>query len=396
MSTASSDLRRLDHRSDDEILADLQTYKPVDNGAERNIWAFWDKGLAACKPWCQRNIISWVRRHSPRWTVRVLDMVDGSPNHYSKYFADLEPFFPAVLLQNKMTGTHVGPHAADLIRLPLLYLYGGVWLDVGFLLFRDLDDLCWDALENPLNPVELAGFKMTVNSSLAMFWNGFIAARKDSLAIKYWHDIFLKLWDGRTSCEGMNAHPLLRHLPRYEVPSSTGQPAAFAYEHFVDYLAQMFCLERLRHLRDPTKGWDGSQFFESRALLFECVSEVYWAQHLTHWDGRKQFNLLSCVREETEPGLREAEEFVQNILSMSSTMKLSHGLVTDQREYLARIWDEPGNEDADCRPGTFAAYLRWASVHFQQTKELTSVQLPVCERTILTGSMLEALGEPYV
>ena len=77
-------------------------------------------------------------------------------------------------------------------------------------------------------------------------------------------------------------------------------------------------------------------------------------------------------------------------------MKLSHGLVTEQREYLARIWSEPGNEDADHRAGTFAAYLRWASVYFQQTKSLTRVQLPVYEKAILTGRLLQTVGEPHL
>lgn len=316
-------------------------------------------------------------------------MVDDSPNHYSKYFSNPETLFPAAFLWRNMNGKHVGLHAADLIRLPLLYLYGGVWLDVGFLLFRDLDSLCWHALADPSNLVELAGFKITISPSLAMFLNRFIAARKGSQAIKHWHDVYLMIWDGHTSCTGMHSHPLLRHLPRYEVPSSTGQPPEFTYEDFVDYLAQMFCLERLWHLRDPTKDWDAPDSFETKVLLFECVSEVYWAQHMTHWGGRKQFNMLNCIGEKTEPGFMEAEDFVQDILSTSSTMKLSHGLVTQQRENLARIWDEPGNEDADHRAGTFAAYLRWASVNYQQTKKLTSVQLPVNEKATLTGSLLQ-------
>lgn len=392
--TETSHLLSLDPRSDSEILAELKTYRPIDKASERNIWAFWDQGLANCKPWCQRNIIGWARRHSTRWTVRVIDMVDGSPNHYSNYFSEPASFFPDALLHRTMSGDHAGPHAADLIRLPLLYLYGGVWLDVGFLLFRDLDDLCWHTLIESSSLDELAGFKMTISPSLAMFWNGFIAARKGSRAIKLWHDMFLKIWNGRNSCKELHSHPMLRHLSRYEVPSSTGQPPAFAYEDYVDYLAQMFCLERLRHLRDPSQDWDGPQFFDSRVLLFECVSEVYWAQHLTHWDGRKQFNMLSCLHDLTEPGYFEAEKFIQDVLSNSSTMKISHGIPTDQREYLARIWDEPANEDADCRAGTFAAYLRWASIYFQQSKKLTRVKLPVNVESILTGDLLEVLGEP--
>jgi hypothetical protein len=386
-----------DQRSDEQILADLQAFTPVDPSSERNIWAFWDRGLAACKPWCQRNIIGWVRRHGHSWTVRVLDAVDGSPNHYSKYIPTTAAFFPDTFLKRTMTGTYVAPHAADLIRLPLLHLYGGVWIDVGFMLFRGLDDLCWNALEDPVNPLEIAGFKMTISQEVGMFWNGFIAARKDCVAVKHWHDIFLKVWQGRDSTAGMSDHALLRHLPRYEVPSSTGKPPAFQYAHFVDYLAQMFCLERLRHLRDPALDWDGPAFFAQRVLLYECVTEVYWAQHLTHWDGRKQFEMLNRQREGAEQNedYKEAEAFVADILGMSSTMKLSHGLVTEQREYLARIWDEPENADADRRPGTFAAHLRWASVHFQQTRELTPVSLPLREDALLTGGLLDAEGKPH-
>lgn len=296
-----------------------------------------------------------------------------------------------------MTGTHAAPHAADLIRLPLLNLYGGVWIDVGFMLFRGLDDLCWNALEDETNTLEIAGFRMTINTDVAMFWNGFIAARKGCLAVKHWHDTFLKLWEGRDSTVGMNSHALLRHLPWYEVPSSTGKAPAFEYARFLDYLAQMFCLERLRHISDPGLNWDGPAYFARRVLLYECVSEVYWAQDLTHWDGRKQFNLLSRQREgaKQDGDYMEAEQFVEGILAMSSTMKLSHGIVTDQREYLARIWDQAENTDSDMKSGTFAAHLRWASIHFKQTRELVPLLLPLREDALLTGGLLEVEGTPH-
>jgi hypothetical protein len=124
---------------------------------------------------------------------------------------------------------------------------------------------------------------------------------------------------------------------------------------------------------------------------------VYWAQHLTHWDGRKQSELLSCQREgaEHDENFKEAEAFVAGILGMSSTMKLSHGLVTEEREYLARIWDEPENVDADRKPGTFAAHLRWASVHFQQDRELSPVSLPLRDDALLTGGLFDVEGNPH-
>ena len=105
--------------------------------------------------------------------------------------------------------------------------------------------------------------------------------------------------------------------------------------------------------------------------------------------------MLSRQREgaEQDGDYKEAEGFVSDILGMSSTMKLSHGIVTEQREYLARIWDEPENTDADRKPGTFAAHLRWASVHFRQTRELVPLSLPLREDALLTGGLLDVVGD---
>ncbi|KAF3759929.1 putative capsule polysaccharide biosynthesis protein [Cryphonectria parasitica EP155] len=392
----------IDQRSDQEILTDLQTFKPVD-GSERNIWAFWDTGLANCKPWCQRNIISWVRRHQD-WTVRVVDMVEGSANHWSRYISEPALFLPRSLLQPPSPGTtasntHLGAHMGDLMRLPLLYLHGGVWLDVGFMLFRGLDDLCWNKLADPQDDQEMMGFKMTISDEIAMFFNGLIAARKGCLGVKYWHDIYLACWeDGAPGTAGMSRHPLLRHLPRYEVPNSNGGPPEFEYGPYFDYISHMFCVERLRHIRDPVLSWDGPAYFAKHVLLYECITEVYWAQHLTQWSGRRQFELLSRPRDGAahNEAYKEAEDFVEGILAMSSTMKFSHGLLSKQREYLARIWDEPGNADADRAPGTWAAHLRWASVYFDQTRHLEPLLFPVRADALLTGGLLEAHGEPHL
>ena len=377
-------------QSDEDILSRLKTFQSV-GSSERNVWAFWDKGLSNSPPWNQRNVASWVRRLGPSWTIRVLDRVEDSPVHVSKYVDS--SFFPDAFNDGKMAGPHVGPHMADLVRLPLLYLYGGVWIDVGFLLFRNLDDICWKALEDPATPFEMAGFKITFSPAIGMMFNGFIAARKGNLCIKYWHDIFLKVWEGVTTTAGMHKHRLLQHLPKYEPPSAKGQPP-FKYAQFVDYIAQIFCLERLRHVKDPNIGWDGPDYFENRVLLFDCVQEIYWAQRLTMWDGRKQFDLLATSREDGPRTQRheEAEAFVESILANSATMKVSHGLVTAGREYLAEIWDKPENHGADIAPGSFAAYLRWASEHLEQTRAMTRVVMPVCEGSILLGGITSAMG----
>lgn len=383
----------LDLRSDDEILAELMRFKPVDPANEKNIWAFWDKGLSKCPPWCQRNVISWVRRHGQEWTVRVVDMAEGSGNHFSKYVEPSERFFPAAFLGGTLTGP-VAQVCSDLLRLPLLWLHGGVWLDIGFTLFRGLDSLCWDTLESNGNSVEMAGFKISMMQDASMMLNSFIAARKGCVTIKHWYETYLEVWKGAQSTKGMTTHPLLRHLPRYDPPSLDGKKPPFEYNQFSDYLAQVLCLERVRHLKDPSLKWDGPEFFANQVLLFDCGPEVFWCDYLAGWDGRKQYNLL--IREKDgaphDEGYKESEAYVDAILATSSTMKVSHAVTTPGRECLADIWDKPETHDADSLPGTFASYLRWANVHYQAKHALNRVYLGPMEEALLTGPILEVQG----
>lgn len=162
----------------------------------------------------------------------------------------------------------------------------------------------------------------------------------------------------------------------------------------MNHIAQIFCLERLKHAKDSNIGWDGPDYFEDRLLLFDCVQEVYWAQRLTMWDGRKQFDLLATSRkaEARDERYDEAEGFVESILANSATMKVSHGLVTAGREYLVEIWDKPENRGADIEPGSFAAYLRWVSEHLEQTRKMARVVMPVCESAVLVGGIASVTG----
>ncbi|MCJ1348539.1 hypothetical protein MMC31_006771 [Peltigera leucophlebia] len=381
----------IDYGSDAEIITGLQTFEPVTK-SERNVWAFWDKGFSNAPPWNQRNVVSWVRRLGPSWTVRLLDRVEGSPVHVDKFIDS--SFFPEAIREQTMEGPH-----------PLLYLYGGIWRDVGFYLFKSLDDICWKALEDPASPFEMAGFKVTLNAEISNMFNGFIAARKGNPCIKHRHEIFVKVWEGATNTLGMHKHPLLRHLPKYEPPSRPGMAPPFMYAQFVDCIAQVFCLERLRNLQDPGAGWNGPEYFARRVLLFDCVKEVYWAQRLTIWDGRKQFNLLATRRTGGAPSAADgdgaaaarykvAEALINGILATSATMKLSDGLPNPGREYLAEIWDRPEYHDADVAPRTFATYLRWASEHFESSSRLERVVMPMIEKAVLVGGMMDVLGDP--
>lgn len=167
-----------DTRTDAEILSSLTKYTPVTS--EKNVWAFWHSGITTMPSWCRRNVISWVRILGPTWTVRVLDSVPNSPNNALK-FAPAE-FLPEAFVNGTLDGPYSGPHACDMLRGALLYVHGGVFMDVGNLLIRNLDRVCWRQLEDPESPYQVA-VPWMYGITMA---NHFVAARKGDPFIKRW------------------------------------------------------------------------------------------------------------------------------------------------------------------------------------------------------------------
>ena len=110
----------------------------------------------------------------------MLDTVPDSPNHALTWIASED--LPEVFVKGTMTGPYAGPHSADFLRGATLYAYGGVWMDVGNMLFRHLDKVCWDQLADENNPYTISVpwmFEQHIG-------NHFIAARKGDAFIKQW------------------------------------------------------------------------------------------------------------------------------------------------------------------------------------------------------------------
>ena len=167
-----------DPRSDAEILASLHPYKPITT--EKNIWAFWDRGADAMPAWCKRNVANWSRLLGPSWTIRILDNVPYSPSHALNYLP--EDLLPPTFIKGTMSGEYVGQHSADFLRGACLWLYGGVFMDVGIILVRHVDKICWDVLEDERRMEEVAVPGMYGNTIA----NHFVASRKGSVFIKAW------------------------------------------------------------------------------------------------------------------------------------------------------------------------------------------------------------------
>ncbi|KAI1437060.1 capsular polysaccharide synthesis protein-domain-containing protein [Xylaria sp. CBS 124048] len=383
------DPSKLDLRSDEEIAAWLQEPHPITS--EKNVWAFWHTGYANMRPWVRRNIFNWVRRLGSDWTVHLLDKVPGSKTNICNYVES--SYFPDAFNDGTMDGPSVGPHSGDLIRLPLLWKYGGVWIDAGTFLFRNLDDICWKQIDDPATPYEMAGFVIEIRPGVDCMLNGFIAAKRGNPFIKRWHDIYVALWEGVTNAQGFHKHPLLRHLPLLCPPlDKLNCPNLnMMMESFSDYLAAFMCFERLRKLIDPSDGFNGPEYYSNHMLLFPALQETYYFQQQTHWSGTRQFELLTArrtgegvVKDET---WQAAEAFVTDALANTATMKLSHGAGAFE-SFLADLWDSEEHEDKDHAEDTFAAYLRYGSVHFDQTREMVPIKMGWPTEEVLTCGVL--------
>jgi hypothetical protein len=383
---------KLDTRSDEKIAAWLQQRHPVTS--EKNVWAFWNKGYSKMPPWVQRNVINWVRRLGPDWTVHLLDLVADSETNVYHYLD--KSVFPDAFNDNTMDGPHVGAHQGDIVRLPLLWKYGGVWMDVGTFLFRHIDDICWKLIEDPSSPYEMAGFTIELRPDFDSMLNGFIAAKRDNPFIKRWLDIYLGLWKGATNSQDFHKHPLLRHLPLLcpAVDKMNCPDLNVMMENFSDYLSQTMCYERLRKLVDPQDGFNGPEYFSKHMFLTPALQETFYFQQVTGWSGTRQFELLTSKRT-GEGVLRDekwqaAEDFVHSALANTSTMKLSHGPAGALESFLADLWDSEEHAGTDNVEGTFAAYLRYGSVHFDQTRDLIPIKYELTKEEVLRGGVLEA------
>jgi hypothetical protein len=381
---------RCDARSDEEIVAALVQHQPI--RSEKNVWTFWDTGFLEVRPYVKRNIIGWVRRLGPDWTVRVLDHVEGSPLNVSTFLEAAE--FHDAFNSRIMTGPYVGAHSGDVVRLPLLYHYGGVWMDAGTMLFRHIDTICWNVIEDDMTPYEIAGFAPGPHEpGNDVIMNGFIATKKGNAFVKKWHDVYLEIWKGRTDCIGSQDHPLLRQVKKIEVPKALQITFGIDNSLMNDYVAHALAFKRIRMLQDPSDGFNGPQYWEQHAFVLP-VQETFLGQLLCGFDGQRQYNLLSQRREGVDPRDIDpaAADLVRELLSHSSTMKLSHGLKNNKIVHLSKLWDLPENADADIEPGTFAAYLRWGSINLEQTRILEPLSVR-CGPEVLKAGVLEVVPE---
>jgi hypothetical protein len=374
----------LDKRSNEEILESLSKFQPINS--EKNIWAYWHAGLRAMPAWCQRNIFDWARINGPSWTIRVLDNVPDSSNYVLKY---LPPeTLPETFVNGTMDGPYTGPHSADFLRGACLYMHGGVYMDVGNILIRQLDRMGWSQLENSTNPRQVC-VPWMYGQIMA---NHFVMGRKGDPFIKRWHELFVHLWKDRTSYEGMSSNPLLSFAQGLDF--SELQKKGYNWEFIVgpvtvfEYITQVLAWLRVCMLDDAGDGFSGVDYQRDHILWFDVLPEDWGAETVVGYRGQEAFDAFA-TKLDADPNSDEykiAYKLVWRLLTESSMQKVTHGKNLTKTPALGLLWDMPENEGRDIEPGTFSELFRYGCTHFHQTrKDIQYVQTEKLQMTMKKG-----------
>jgi hypothetical protein len=160
----------IDNYSDSVVLNALD--QDQINDFPKNIWIYWDGEI----PTLVKECIDRVKTLNPNYSVNILNSENISLYIKSDY-----------TLQKKITPQH----KADLIRLELMYIYGGIWLDASIILYENLD---W--IENLINTNKTKAFAYyregnTTVKDFPVIENWLLASHKNNLFFKHWHDEFL-------------------------------------------------------------------------------------------------------------------------------------------------------------------------------------------------------------
>ncbi len=158
----------------------------------RVVWTFWDQGFENAPIACQMALKSW-KYYNPSWTVIPLD-------RKSVYWF-LEKTWLDDLWHKNQIQTQ-----SDLLRINLLDIYGGVWVDATLWCNKPLDDWLYEYLE------DFFVFKYDTKCS---FGTWFMASKRSNYICKKVAETYNAFWKNRFhSKDYFNFHHTFHKLCR--------------------------------------------------------------------------------------------------------------------------------------------------------------------------------------
>ena len=137
-----------------------------------------------------------------------------------------------------------------------------------------------------------------------------------------------------------------------------------------DYIIQGQVMTLVMGLVDEEDHWDGPQYVAEHVYGIDFMEGSQLINAMTDWDGQRAFDLMSLALPQSEdeperPEQQQAREIVEGCLQRSFGFKLAHGMILKvYKVTLGSLWrDYEGSDDV---PGTYAHWLRHATIHWTQ------------------------------
>ena len=260
-----------------------------------------------------------------------------------------------------------------------------MYADVGLIQIGDLDRLWRETVGNPLSRFEVLSYGGGGISPIGLL-NYFFASRRDNPFFARCHRLLLQLWNadgGKTSTKGMHDSVLLKGVPLmgggFKIENIGGEEVR---RILTDYIIQGQVISMVMGLVDEEDGWNGPEYVAKHVYIIELMVGSQLINEMTAWNGQKAFDLmsLSLPKEgEVENAVqKEAREIVEACLQRSFGIKLAHGLILRVHgETLGTLWRK--HEGSDDVPGTYAHWLRHASMYLNQDGIPPTLELKVNE-----------------
>jgi hypothetical protein len=124
-------------------------------------------------------------------------------------------------------------------------------------------------------------------------------------------------------------------------------------------------------IHEPNNGFNGREYWASKVLIFDSLTEDWAAEDTVGFTGKDLFNALATKRN-ADPASMEyqiAHKMTWRMLTKASMQKITHGKNLTKTPALGVLWDMEENEGKDVEPGSFAELLRYGSVHFEQDRK---------------------------
>ncbi|MEI2266585.1 glycosyltransferase family 32 protein [Erwinia sp. CGal63] len=164
------------------------------NEIPKQVWMFW---AGAKLPKEIQSFVNKISRENPAWTVTVVND------------SNLSQYLPGLTFKRQ---DMLVAHRSDVIRLELLYKYGGVWMDASIILNRTLDDFLAVNASNRYDMVAFYRDVSTVDRRYPVIETWFMAAPKNNRFIENWLRYFRPI----TELGAAEMFRQLQQLPNYE------------------------------------------------------------------------------------------------------------------------------------------------------------------------------------